>query len=187
MKLFNKEDILTSLTTNKAKIGDKGYFGSNLKDIETSVEYGDVHSLVKIYDEDSILYPFEGDHTVHHFALFLPADKVKNKEPTYRPFNNIEELLDFLMPDFDADDACDQAGNKVEIDKYEKAKILLGKKITLKKKENNFVKVITINEVGFYGNDENNDIYLNFSLVCELFYYYEILINGEWVPFGVKE
>ena len=60
-KIFKKEDILTSLTADKAKIGDKGYFGDTLKDIEDSVECSKVYSLVCIDNENLSVYPFKGD------------------------------------------------------------------------------------------------------------------------------
>lgn len=182
---FNREDVLTLLTREHVKVGDKGYLGNNLKDLDTNVKHGEVHSLVSIYDGDFNLYPFESDHRGNRFALFLPVDKVKNKEPIYRPFKTFDELFNFLISDFDANDICDQSGNKVEIDPYEKAKILLGKKITLRCRENNFIKVMIITSI-FYDNN-NNDIYLNGNLVEYLFHDYEIQINGEFVPFGIKE
>lgn len=60
-KLFNKEDILTVLTSDKAKIGDKGYFGDTLKDIETSVENDEVYPLVWIDNENHSVYSFKNN------------------------------------------------------------------------------------------------------------------------------
>lgn len=110
------------------------------------------------------------------FALFLPVNKVKKL--TYRPFNNIDELFSFLMSGIE----------EQKIDRHQKAQLLIGEQITLRRKEDNFIKVITINEVGFYDNDDNDnkDNYLNSYLVDELFHYYEILIDGEYVPFGIE-
>ena len=96
--LFDKNDVLTVLTREQAKVGDKGYFSDNLKDLNTNVKRGEVHSLVKVNDEDCSLFPFGGgDHRGNSFALFLPADKVKNKEATYRPFYCLDELFDFFL------------------------------------------------------------------------------------------
>jgi hypothetical protein len=174
MELFNKEDILTVVTTDKAKIGDNGYFGDTLKDIEDSVECGKVCSLVWIDNENQSVYAFKGDFFEDHFALFLPADKVKKS--IYRPLKSIDELFSFLMPDL----------KNQKINKYKKAELLLGKKITLRRKEDNFVKVITINEIGFYDNDDSKDNYLNSYLVDELYHHYKTLIDGKWIPFGIK-
>ena len=38
MKLFNKEDILTIITADKAKIGDKGYFGNCIYELEEAIK-----------------------------------------------------------------------------------------------------------------------------------------------------
>lgn len=174
MELFNKEDILTVLTTDKAKIGDKGYFGDTLKDIEDSVERGEVYPLVWIDRKNLSVYSFKNNFFEDHFALFLPADKVKKS--IYRSLKSIDELFSFLMPDL----------KNQNINKYKKAELLLGKKITLRRKEDNFVKIITINEIGFYDNDDSKDNYLNSYLVDELYHHYKTLIDGKWIPFGIK-
>ena len=177
-KLFNIEDILTILTTDKAKIGDKGYFGDTLKDIETSVEHGEVYPLVWIDRKNLSVYSFKNNFFEDHFALFLPADKVK-KEPTYRPLKNIDELFRFLTPDF-------EIRNNEKSNRYKKVETLLRRKITIRRKEDNFIKVMVITDICFYDNDDNNDIYLNGDLLKYLFCKYEILRNGEWQPFGIK-
>lgn len=172
-KLFNKEDILTVLTTDKAKIGDKGYFGDNLRQLNYNVVHDEVHSLVWIDNENPSVYSFKNDLFEDCFALFLPADKVKNKKPTYRPLKNIDELFSFLMPDI---------GNQ-KINKYKKAELLLGKKITLRRKDDNFIKVMVITDIDFY----DKDIFLNGNLLEYLFVNYEIKIDDEFVPFGILE
>lgn len=187
--LFNKSDVLTVLTKENAKVGDKGYFGDSLKMLDTNVKNGEVHSLVKIYDEDRALFPFGSDHLEsHRFALFLPADKVKNKEPTYRPLANIAELIDFLVPEHDRYDVCDIAPDKMKIAKYKNAEILLGRKITLRQICADNVTIKVIQNIDFH-NDGNtsNTIYLNNESLDFLFDNYEILIDGEWLPFGIEE
>ena len=188
-KLFNKEDILTMLTADKAKIGDNGYFGDNLARLATEVEHGEVHVLAKIYDDDYTLYPFKGDHHADYFALFLPADKVKKSRTyTYRPFANLDELLEFLVPDVDVNAVCDSAGNDDEIIRYKKAELLLGKKIIIREKEGAYTNVLIIDRVDFYGDsDAGEDISINNNPLNFMFENYKILIDGKWVPFGVKK
>lgn len=188
-KLFDKNDVITLLTREHVKIGDKGYFGDSLKDLDTNVKRGEVHVLAKIYDEDYTMYPFKGDHHANCFALFLPADKVKKSHTyTYRPFANLVELLVFLVPDLDISVVCDSAGNNNEISRYEKAKLLLGKKITLREKQGAYTNVVIIQSVDFYGDsDAGEDIHINNNPLNFMFEAYKILIDGEWVPFGVRD
>lgn len=188
-KLFDKNDVITLLTREHVKIGDKGYFGDSLTELATDVERNKVHSLVKIYDEDYTMYPFKGDHHANCFGLFLPADKVKKSHTyTYRPIANLEELLEFLVPDLDANAVCDSAGNDDEISRYKKAELLLGKKITIREKQGAYTNVLVIDRVDFYGDsDTGKDIHINGSPLDFLFENYKILIDGKFVPFGVKE
>ena len=182
-ELFDKNDVLTLLTKEHVKVGDKGYFGDSLKMLDTNVKNGEVHSLVKIYDEDRALFPFGSDHLEsHRFALFLPADKVKNKEPTYRPFNCLDELFNFFFPEFIKDNFCDQT---------EKALFFLGKTLVLKNRYHDYIKVMTIKEVNFFndcgGDGGSSNIELNCFTLLDLFNNFEIKKDGKFVPFGVKE
>ena len=181
-KLFNKEDILTTLTADNAKIGDKGYFGDTLKDIEDSVECGKVCSLVWIDNKNHSVYAFKDDFFEDLFALFLPINKVKNKEPTYRPFNCLDELFNFFFPEYIKDNFCDQT---------EKALFFLGKTIILKNRYHDDIKVMTIKEVDFFnncsGDGGSDNIELNCFTLLYLFNNFEIKKDGKFVPFGIKE
>ena len=183
--LFNKEDVLTGITADQAVKGDKGYFGSSLRTIDYNVERNNVHRLCAInVDETSCFTDEEG----LDYLFFLPADKVKRKEITYRPIANLEELLEFLVPDLDANAVCDSAGNDDEIIRYKKAELLLGKKITIREKDGAYTNVLIIDRVDFYGDsDSGADIYINNNPLNFMFEAYKILIDGKWVPFGLKE
>ena len=180
--LFDKNDVLTVLTREQAKVGDKGYFSDNLKDLDTNVKRGEVHSLVKVNDEDCSLFPFGGDHRGNSFALFLPINKVKNKEPTYRPFNCLDELFNFFFPEYIKDNFCDQT---------EKALFFLGKTLVLKNRYHDDIKVMTIKEVDFFnncsGDGGGDNIELNCFTLLYLFNNFEIKKDGKFVPFGIKE
>ena len=182
--LFNKKDVLTGITADQAVKGDKGYFGGSLRTIAYNVEQDNVHRLCDINEDETSCFT---DEEGLDYLFFLPADKVK-KTYTYRPIANLDELLEFLVPGLDASDVCNSAGNNDEISRYEKAELLLGKKITLREKQGAYTNVLTIDRVDFYGDsDAGEDISINNNPLNFLFESYKILIDGEWVPFGVRD
>lgn len=182
--LFNKSDILTSITAEQAKIKSIGYFGDTLSNLVTAISEHKIKTLTDI--DQSKAYCF-GTNDNHQYILFLPIDKVK-KAYSYRPIANIDELLELLVPDLDVGDVCDSTGNDDEIIRYKKAELLLGKKITIREKQGAFTNVVIIQSVDFYGDsDSGADIYINNNPLNFMFEAYKILIDGEFVPFGVKD
>lgn len=182
--LFNKEDVLTTVTADQAVIGTLGYFSDNLHDLINIVERNNVRTLSYIDKFDA--YCFENEYE-QHYTLFLPLDKVK--KPTYRALSTVDELFHFLKPEyFNADYICNEDGKSVKFNQYEKAKFLLGKKITLKNKINGRIKVMVTQDVEFSSDiSDSSNTYLNCLELKYLFENYEILIDGEFVPFGVQE
>lgn len=184
-KLFEKEDVFTCTTADKAALGTPGYFGDTLPDLVKAIAQRAVTELTGVDQSDA--YCFKTNNDRNQYILFLPVGRVK-KTYTYRPFANIDELLDFLVPDLDVNDVCDREGNNDEIIRYKKAELLLGKKITLREKQGAYTNVVIIQSVDFYGNsDASEDIHINNNPVNFMFEGYKILIDGEFVPFGVKE
>lgn len=182
--LFNKSDILTSITADQAKIKSLGYFGDTLSNLVTAISEHRIKTLTDI--DTSKAYCF-GTNDNRQYILFLPIDKVK-KTYSYRPIANIDELLELLVPDLDVSDVCDSAGNDDEIIRYKKAELLLGKKITIREKQGACTNVVIIQSVDFYGDsDSGADIYINNNPLNFMFEAYKILIDGEFVPFGVKD
>ena len=182
--LFNKSDIITSITAEQAKIKSIGYFGDTLFDLVTAISEHKMKTLTDI--DQSKAYCF-GTNDNHQYILFLPIDKVK-KTYSYRPIANIDELLELLVPDLDVSDVCDSTGNDDEIIRYKKAELLLGKKIIIRENQGTFTNVVIIQSVDFYGDsDSGADIYINNNPLNFMFEAYKILIDGEFVPFGVKE
>ena len=182
--LFNTSDILTTITAVQAKIKSTGYFGDTLSDLVTAISEHKIKTLTDI--DQSKAFCFETNDN-HQYILFLPIDKVK-KTYSYRPIANIDELLELLVPDLDVSDVCDSAGNDDEIIRYKKAELLLGKKITIREKQGTHTNVVIIQSVDFYGDsDSGADIYINNNPLNFMFEAYKILIDGEFVPFGVKE
>lgn len=182
--LFDKRDILTGITADQAVKGDKGYFGDTLSDLTRAIAQREVMELSGV--DQARAYCFKNNHD-NHYILFLPLGRVK-KTYTYRPIANLEELLEFLVPDVDVNAVCDNAGNDDEIIRYKKAELLLGKKITIREKQSAYTTVLIIDRVDFYGDSYTCDaIHINGSQLNFLFECYEILIDGEWVPFGVRD
>ena len=184
-ELFKKEDVLTNITADKAVIGTLGYFGDTLSDLHTAIAHRAVTTLSSV--DQARAYCFKTNNDRDQYTLFLPLGRVK-KTYTYRPIANLEELLEFLVPDLDANAVCNSAGNNDEISRYEKAKLLLGKQITLREKQGAYTNVLIIDRVDFYGDsDAGEDIHINNNPLNFLFEAFKILIDGKWVPFGVKE
>ena len=87
MMEFDKSKILTVVTADQAKVGQKGWFASNVETL----------SRLVLEEQPKELLGFNSNNAVHAFrtsfqnhALFYPAP-----EPTYRPFNN-NELNDLV-------------------------------------------------------------------------------------------
>lgn len=181
--LFNKEDVLTCIDAEQVKLGTPGYFGYGLQDLITAVKENDFHVLSDV--DQQTLHCFKASDNCY-YILFLPLAKV-NKPRTYRPLANIAELIDFLVPEYDAD-VYDSASNKKVIIKYKNAEILLGRTITLRHMHADDVTVKVIQNIDFHHDgNTSSTIYLNNESLDFLFDNYEILIDGEWLPFGVEE
>lgn len=183
-KLFDRADVLTVLEADQAVLGTPGYFGDTVQDLIRAIAQ---HAVMELSSVDQArAYCFKANND-NHYILFLPLGRVK-KTYTYRPIANIDELLEFLVPDLDISAVCNSAGNDDEISRYKKAELLLGKKITIREKQGAYTNVLIIDRVDFYGDsDAGEDISINNNPLNFLFESYKILIDGKWQPFGVKE
>lgn len=84
---FDKSKILTAVTADQAKVGQKGWVGDNLTDLFRRVSECHPITIASITSE-SMEKRFIANANVS--SLFYPAP-----EPTYRPFNN-DELNDLV-------------------------------------------------------------------------------------------
>lgn len=169
--LFNRKDILTIATADKAVIGTKGFFGDNLKEIIDAVKQNKIRTLS---DVDMLAtYNFWSNEEMN-YMFFLPADKVKNKEPVYRPIKTIDELFNFLIPDFDA----------VSYDTYEKAELALRRMYELKSKQTGNICYRRFSQLCL---TKEGDIILDGRDLKHFFENYEIKKDGEFVPFDIME
>lgn len=172
--LFNRKDILTIATADKAVIGTKGFFGDNLKEIIDAVKQNKIRTLS--YVDMLATYNFWSNEEMN-YMFFLPLDKVNNvnnvKKSSYRQLNNIDELFNFLIPEFDA----------VSYDTYEKAELTLRRMYELKSKRTGHICYKRFSQI--YLSD--NYIRLDECNLEHLFKIYEIKKDGEFVPFGIEE
>jgi len=85
---FDKSKILTVVTADQAKVGQKGWFAVLPEYIKESMSSGQEPSVLSNIDLDSPT-PFtrEGGY---EWPLFYPTP-----EPTYRPFKNAEEFAPY--------------------------------------------------------------------------------------------
>ena len=169
--LFNKKDVLTGITADKAVVGMKGFFGDSLYVLNDKIKRNDVRTLTDI--NVNCAYCFEVENNQYR-AFFLPADKVKRKEITYRPLRSINELFDFMLPDY--------AGADYTTD--EKVEKLLGQRYTIKNKIDGTLKQ---NIVSFLDTPADGTLLLDFVDLDFLFENYEFKRGDKFVPFGVKE
>lgn len=170
--LFNRKDILTIATADKAVIGTKGFFGDNLVNLIADVRQGKVETLTDVTPD--VTYCFESNNDLH-YIFFLPTDRVKNKVKVYRPIKTIDELYNFLV------------SSVVVVDDYnntlDKVGVIFSSVFELKGKNSGYTYFRKFSRIY----STNNAIVLD---DCSLEYYFqnfEIKKNGEWVPFGVKE
>lgn len=168
-KIFNKEDVLTSITADNVKVGTVGFFGYVLQDLITAVKENDCHILSAVDQQTPHCFRASDDCW---YILFLPLSKVL-KQRKYRPFKSISELFGFLMPENE------------ETDNLKMVEKLLGKKIILKNPENGQFKAMFIQNIEF--SNDSSEINLNCLSLEYLFNIYKVLINDYWMPFGVEE
>lgn len=167
MDLFDKADVITCITADKAVVGTKGYFGDCLQGLITAVEHNNVQALLAVYETE--VYCFKNEHG-QNYNCFLPANKVR--KTTYRPIKNIKELFAFMMAD----------GNEYSEEKM--VDTLMGQRYVLKSKLNNAIKYHTVNSLYI---ESDGMVTLDYLDLDDLFDYYEFKKGDKFVPFGVKE
>lgn len=170
-KLFDVKDLLTIATADQAVVGTNGYFCDGLQSLAVKIKQSDVGTLASVNANET--YCFKNYNGVS-YMFFLPAGKVKNKEPVYRPLRSIDELFNFLVvPSFTADN----------YNTFDKVDIIFSSVFELKGKNSGciYYKKFTSIRVTDYG------IVLDAFTLDHYFENYEIKQNGEFVPFGIKE
>lgn len=169
--LFNRKDILTIATADKAVIGTKGFFGDSLNNIIDAIKQNKIRTLS--YVDMLATYNFWSNEEMN-YMFFLPLDKVNVKKSSYRQLNNIDELFNFLIPDFDAD----------TYDTYEKAELTLRRMYELKSKQTGNMCYKRFSQLCL---TKEGDIILDGRDLKHFFKNYEIKKDGDFVPFGILE
>jgi hypothetical protein len=82
---IDRTKILTAVTADQAKVGQKGWFADSISGIRATASRCEPKKLIQINTEDS-LHRFMEDAN-YSWSLFYPAP-----EPTCRPFANAEEF-----------------------------------------------------------------------------------------------
>lgn len=171
MKTFEEKDLITWSNRHTVKVGDKGYFANNITDLHSNIEVGFVYELMSISDNNNWCF----SQGTFSYGFFLPVDVVKENK-TYRACRNVKELYELIF------NTKSKADDRFYIDE------LIGTVIHFKRKDFDLTYYESITGIVVY---KNGDIDVridgcNFELP-ELFKSYEIEINGEWLPFGVKK
>lgn len=169
MELFNKEDVLTVITCNRAKIGDKGYFGNSFFAIEKAIKEHRISEISQI--KQDMLVCFMDSSDGYGYGLFLPENK---HAKIFRALKNVDELFDFMLPDCaDADYTTD-----------EKVEKLLGQRYTIKDKNDGTLKQHILS---FLNIRTDGTLLLDFIDLDSLFENYEFKKGDKFVPFGIEE
>lgn len=179
-KSFDIEDVLNVNDAEIAKtsfINLNGYFANTLESLDNLEFFGTLSSVSKT---TPFAYYCRGDT---NFKYFLPLGKVKRKEYTcdfkteptekdinYRPCKNLIELMDLL--DKEKHEDC-LVGTTIYIRHKLKTRMIETSIITSAKRDGDDNWLLCLGD--------------KFYSLVELFNHYDILLNGRYQPFGVKE
>lgn len=101
-ELFDKKDVFTVLNASEAEKyeGEVGYFANDLEGLKYSIRNNDSEVLTKVITSNDDDKPFWYDSPTgdreYTFALFLPEDKVKQKERKWVACRSVNLLLSMM-------------------------------------------------------------------------------------------
>lgn len=164
---FDVKDVKSWVNRYEVKVGDKGYVSSNLYSLQDDLKNNValIREISRICYGDVECFSCKAFGTIRSYGLFLPLDAVKADEPKekkYRPLKSIDEM-DCLF-----DCSVMSAKNFLTYRNKASGKIYI--------------------ELLFSVCRDKDDILrsINNIPVQNLFNYFEIRKNGEWLPFGVE-
>ena len=176
-RIFKKQDVIDVNSCENVHINCKGYFFDKIPKDLVIPKSKDAFFL-KVIDSlkgdcfGTINTLWHGDK-VRYYPYFVPASLVFEK-PEPRPFKTFKECfktIDNLSDDEDID-VCGELG--IRFDYREKGK--------------HEMHTALVTSIGTQITDGGKEIrYLNNVSLEYWFEKYELLINGDWVPFGVEE
>lgn len=156
---FDIKDVKSWYNRHDVKVGDEGYFADNIEELKT--EDNRTRMITEIFDDNAFCFRTP----TNMYSFFLPLNAVKEdkpKEKKYRPLKSIDEM-DCLF-----DCSVMSAKNFLTYRNKASGKIYI--------------------ELLFSVRRDKDDILLSINNipVQNLFKYFEIRKNGEWLPFGVE-
>ena len=176
-KVFCKNDVVDVNSCENVHINCKGYFFDKIPKDLVIPKSKDAFFL-KVIDSlkgdcfGTINTLWHGDK-VRYYPYFVPASLVFEK-PEPRPFKTFKECfktIDNLLDDEDID-VCGELG--IRFDYREKGK--------------HEMHTALVTSLCTQVTDDGKEIrYLNNVSLEYWFEKYELLINGDWVPFGIEE
>ena len=159
---FDIKDVKSWANRQDVKTDDKGYFAKSISQLQND-KYVELTTVYSINDDMGTCFIPKGWGT--GFDFFLPVDAVKEdkpKEKRYRPLKSIDEMNCLF------DCSVMSAKNFLTYRNKASGKIYI--------------------ELLFSVCRDKDDILLSINNipVQNLFKYFEIRKNGEWLPFGVE-
>ena len=176
-KVFCKNDVVDVNSCENVHINCKGYFFDKIPKDLVVPKSKDAFFL-KVIDSlkgdcfGTINTLWHGDK-VRYYPYFVPASLVFEK-PEPRPFKTFKECFKTIdnLSDDDDIDVCGELG--IRFDYREKGK--------------HEMHTALVTSIGTQITDGGKEIrYLNNVSLEYWFEKYELLINGDWVPFGIEE
>lgn len=155
---FDIKDVKSWYNRHDVKVGDEGYFAKSISQLQND-KHVELTTVYSINDDMATCFIPKGWGT--GFDFFLPLNAVKKKKK-YRPLKSIDEM-DCLF-----DCSVMSAKNFLTYRNKASGKIYI--------------------ELLFSVCRDKDDILrsINNIPVQNLFNYFEIRKNGEWLPFGVE-
>lgn len=155
---FDVKDVKSWANRHDVKVGDEGYFADSIEELKT--EDNRTRTIKNIFDDEAFCFR----SPTNKYSFFLPLDAVK-KEKKYRPLKKIKDFHDCGV--IKGEDDC-----------------LIGSVLTLRDKKNyNLTRDMEVTDVEY---SFDTVLRINRCSLVYFFRYFDIYINGEWVPFGVE-
>lgn len=155
---FDIKDVKSWANRHDVKVGDEGYFADEIEDLKA--ENNRTRMIAEILDNHAFCFCTP----TNRYSFFLPLNAVKKDKPEkkYRPLKSIDEMNCLF------DCSVMSAKNFLTYRNKASGKIYI--------------------ELLFSVCRDKDDILLSINNipVRNLFNYFEIRKNGEWVPFGVE-
>lgn len=155
---FDIKDVKSWYNRHDVKVGDEGYFADEIEDLKA--EDNRTRRIAEILDDHAFCFRTP----TNRYSFFLPLNAAKKDKPEkkYRPLKSIDEM-DCLF-----DCSVMSAKNFLTYRNKTSGKIYIELLFSVCRDKDDILR--SINNIS----------------VQNLFNYFEIRKNGEWLPFGVE-